>query len=125
MEFLCLVILYKNIYYIHMGVLGFWGAPASRISFMARAPSAPMPVSVAPTALRPATRAADWNSTSTDGLWRLTSSPSAPRQCSWRRSAPPISAVRRGDVGVSGARCLHRRWPPSPQCGRAGLARAA
>ena len=31
---------------------------------------------ITPSALGPTTRAADWNSTSTDGLWRLTSGPS-------------------------------------------------
>ena len=48
--------------------------PASRISFIAFAPSAPMPVSMMPTALGPATRAADLNSTSTEGMWRFTGS---------------------------------------------------
>eukprot|EP01034_Spumella_vulgaris_P042871 gene42872-53194_t len=43
-------------------------APASRISRMARAPSAPMPVSMMPMARLPAWRATDWNSTSTDGF---------------------------------------------------------
>ncbi len=36
----------------------------------------PMPVSMMPTALRPTRCAADRNSTSTLGLWRLTGSPS-------------------------------------------------
>jgi hypothetical protein len=53
--------------------------PASRITFIACAPSAPMPVSMTPSALGPITRAADWKSTSTDGLWRFTGSPSRTR----------------------------------------------
>ncbi len=54
-------------------------APASRIARIALAPSAPMPVSIRPRALGPTTRAADSNSTSTEGLWRLTGSPSRTR----------------------------------------------
>ncbi len=53
--------------------------PASRMVFMARAPSAPMPVSITPRALGPTTLAALSNSTSTLGLWRLTGSPSRTR----------------------------------------------
>ena len=53
--------------------------PASRIRRIALAPSAPMPVSMTPSACGPTTRAADSNSTSTDGLWRFTGSPSRTR----------------------------------------------
>ena len=53
--------------------------PASRIVFIARAPSAPMPVSITPSAFGPTTRAAESNSTSTEGLWRFTGSPSRTR----------------------------------------------
>ena len=47
------------------------------ISRIATAPSLPMPVSMIPNALRPTTAAADLNSTSTEGLWRLTGAPSS------------------------------------------------
>ena len=50
--------------------------PASRMRRIAAAPSAPMPVSITPSAFGPATWAAESNSTSTLGLWRLTGSPS-------------------------------------------------
>ena len=51
-------------------------APHCFISSRPRAPSSPMPVMMIPTAFDPALRAAERNSTSTEGRWRETSGPS-------------------------------------------------
>ena len=46
--------------------------PAARMVLQPSTPSRPMPVMMMPTTPAWKTRAADWNSTSTDGLWPLT-----------------------------------------------------
>jgi hypothetical protein len=56
-------------------VLRQGAAPACFISSRPRAPSSPMPVMITPMALEPAERAAERNSTSTDGRWRETRGP--------------------------------------------------
>jgi glycerol dehydrogenase-like iron-containing ADH family enzyme len=57
-------------------VLGIGGGAAIGHLPHPRAPSSPMPVMMMPTALPPAALASERNSTSTEGLCRLTSGPS-------------------------------------------------
>jgi hypothetical protein len=99
-------------------------APLSCSSFMPRAPSSPMPVRMMASASRPAQSAAERNSTSTDGLWRLTGGPSsttakywppALRSCRWR---PPgaISATPRSSRSPSRASRTFIAHRPSSRC---------
>ena len=66
-----------------------------------------MPVSITPSAFGPTTRAADLNSTSTDGLWRFTGSPSLHARDVVGAAAldAQVQAARR-DVGVAGQHAL-------------------